>query len=115
MYVADSRNKRVVKKKRNGSVSIFVDNFSSNVNAITYRNEMIYILSGSMIYEYNLEGNLVDSIATPTTNDGIGIVINKTGDIYTVHRSHSKVYISLLEISHQRFFLKMINFIFQPV
>ena len=37
MYVADSRNKRVVKKKRNGSVSIFVDNFSSNVNAITYR------------------------------------------------------------------------------
>ena len=100
MYVADSRNKRHCYRK---TIIMVVYRFHflmteiifhSNVNAITYRNEMIYILSGSTIYEYNLEGNLVDSIATPTTNDGIGIVINKTGDIYTVHRSHSKVYIS---------------------
>lgn len=97
LYVADSRNSRVVRKTRNGEASIFINNIPGNVNAITYKNEMLYILSGSDIYKYNLVGELQDSVYVPSGNDGIGISINQSDEIYTVHRYDTKIYKSNFE------------------
>ncbi len=114
LYVADSRNARVIKRKPNGETSIFIDlghenssnpdQTSQRINSIHVVNENIYLLANNVkldgasldnihILKYKLDGSFVEKLDTGVSKEGIGMFVEEnTSDIYFVSRNDKKVY-----------------------
>ncbi|MAW49556.1 MAG: hypothetical protein CMC41_00125, partial [Flavobacteriaceae bacterium] len=114
LYVADSRNARVIKRKPNGETSIFIDlghensnnpdQTSQRINSIHVVNENIYLLANNVkldgslldnihILKYKLDGSFVEKLDTGISKEGVGMFVEEnSSDIYFVSRDDTNVY-----------------------